>query len=137
MIRKLQIKDLQILENLTGKSLVCRNDINFACSGIKVENGTIKSAVVVGTRTITQYFEGEIPNKDLIIDSLGSQEIILIYSYDGTIQTLWDTFGEIAFPSLSNFSLSWYEPLNKNDEKFVLSSFGTLSKKYGLLCGRF
>lgn len=56
---------------------------------------------------------------------------------DAIVETLWDAFGEIAFPSLSNFSLSWYEPLNKNDEKFVLSSFGTLSKKYGLLCGRF
>lgn len=137
MNRKLQTEDLPLLEKLTGKELVERDDIIFDCSGISIENEEIQSAVIVGKRSITQFFNGSIPNNDLFIDSLGSQEIILLYSCDGTRENLWKAFGEFAFPFICNFSLSWYEPINKEDEEFVLSSIGTLYPKYGLLCGRF
>ena len=49
-----------------------------------------------GTRTLTEYYEGSVPNDDYLDDSSSSHEIIGYYSTDGTDKDMHKTFYPFA-----------------------------------------
>ena len=77
MIRNITINDSAIIKTMIGIDIDERIDINYNLSGVSFNNdGIVDSIIIIGTRTLTEYFNGNVPNNDLMDDSEGSQEII-------------------------------------------------------------
>ena len=93
MIRNITINDSAIIKTMIGIDIDERIDINYNLSGVSFNNdGIVDSIIIIGTRTLTEYFNGNVPNNDLMDDSEGSQEIIGYYTADGTDEDMYKHF---------------------------------------------
>ena len=116
MIRNITEKDAPIIYKMIGINIEGRNDINYYLSGISFDdNGVVDSIILIGTRTLTDYYEGNVPIDDYIDDSEGSQEIIGYYTADGTDEDMYKTFSPFVNHRLRNWSLCWYIPKDEED----------------------
>ena len=116
MIRQITEKDNAIVKQMTGVDLEGRNDINYSLSGISFnEDGVVDSLIVIGTRTLTDYYGGNVPDDDYMDDDEGSQEIIGYYTADGTSKYMYKTFSPFVTRKLRNWSQCWYVPKDEED----------------------
>ena len=83
MIRQIIEKDNAIVKQVIGVDLEGRKDINYNLSGISFnDDGAVDSIILIGTRTLTDYYGGDVPDDDYMDDEEGSQEIIGYYAAD-------------------------------------------------------
>lgn len=116
MIRNITINDSAIIKTMIGIDIDERIDINYNLSGVSFNNnGIVDSIIIIGTRTLTEYFNGNVPNNDLMDDSEGSQEIIGYYTADGTDEDMYKTFSPFVNHKLRNWSQCWYVPKDEED----------------------
>lgn len=134
MIRHIIKEDLPLIETIVGKDLTNRQDIDFKRSGLSVVNGAVDSITIMGHRSLTEFFNGAIPEELQYLDDYGSQEIIAIYTEDNTFDTLWKTWGEFAF--VNNYTLYWYLPKDEEDSAYMEKLLLMVSKPYGFLSKR-
>lgn len=116
MIRNIKIEDKEIIKTLVGVDAESREDIDYEKSGISFnENGIVDSMIIVGTRTLTHFFDGKVPTDDYIDDCEGSQEIIAYYSIDNSSHNAYKTFEPFLIRKTMNYSQSWYIPKDEKD----------------------
>ena len=116
MIRNITENDSEIVKQLIGMDISKRNDINYQASGISFnDDGIVDSIILFGTRTLTEYYEGNVPDDDYMDDDEGSSEIIGYYTADGTPNDMYKTFHPFA-RKLGYMSQIWYIPKNNEDE---------------------
>ena len=116
MIRQITEEDNAIVKQLTGVNLDGRNDINYNLSGISFnDDGVVDSIILIGTRTLTDYYGGRVPDDDYMDDEEGSQEIIGYYAADGTSKDMNKTLAPFVASKLRNWSQCWYVPKDEED----------------------
>ena len=116
MCRQITEKDNAIVKQLTGVNLEGRKDINYNLSGISFnDDGVADSIILIGTRTLTDYYGGSVPDDDYMDDEEGSQEIIGYYAADGTSKDMYKTFSPFVWWKLRNWSQCWYVPKDEED----------------------
>ena len=116
MIRNITEKDSSIIKQIIGIDINERNDINYNLSGISFnDNGVVDSIIIIGTRTLTEYYDGNVPMDDYMDDSESSQEIIGYYTADGTDEDMYKTFSPFVNHRLRNWSQCWYIPKDEED----------------------
>ena len=97
MIRNITVNDAPIIKKKIGMNVDGRHDIDYSHSGISFnDDGGVDSIIIFGTRTLTEYYEGSVPNDDYLDDSSSSHEIIGYYSTDGTDKDMHKTFYPFA-----------------------------------------
>lgn len=115
MIRNITEKDAFLIKQIIGLDIQERNDIDYTRSGISLnEDGDVDSIIIFGTRTLTEYYNGNVPTDDYMDDTSGSEEIIAFYSADGTDNDMYKTF----YPFVRKFgymSQIWYIPKDEED----------------------
>ena len=115
MIRNITEKDSSLIKQIIGIDINERNDINYSVSGISFnDDGVVDSIILFGTRSITDYFGGNLPNNDYMDDSEGSTEIIGYYTADGTDEDMHKTLYPFA-RKLGYMSQMWYIPKDEED----------------------
>lgn len=115
MIRNITENDAPIIKIMIGVNIRERNDIDYFHSGISFNDDcTVDSIILFGTRSITDYYDGNLPNNDYMDDSEGSTEIIGYYTADGTDKDMYKTFYPFA-RKLSYMSQIWYAPKDEED----------------------
>ena len=115
MIRNITKDDAAIIKQLIGIDIEARNDVIYECSGISFnERGEVDSLIIFGSRSLTEYYNGNVPDDDYMDDSEGSEEIIAFYSADGTDNDMYKTYPYFA-RYLSYMSQMWYIPKDEED----------------------
>ena len=115
MIRNITEKDAFLIKQRIGLDIQERNDIDYNHSGISFnDDGDVDSIIIFGTRTLTDYFNGNIPEDDYMDDTSGSEEIIAFYSTDGTDNDMYKSFLPFS-EQLGYMSQMWYIPKNEED----------------------
>ena len=137
MIKKLEITDIEVINRISGISLQERNDVNWDMSGISYDvHGNVRSFVVMGKRTLTEYFNGSMPKGDPFLDDTeGSQEIIAYYSVDGS-ETFYEVFMPFVWIKLRNWSQTWYIPKDELDAKNAIKCINMVWTKHNVLVKR-
>ena len=116
MIRQITENDNAIVKQVIGVDLEGREDINYNLSGISFnDDGVVDSIILIGTRTLTDYYGGNVPDDDYMDDEEGSQEIIGYYTADGTSKDMYKTFAPFVASKLRNWSQCWYVPKDEED----------------------
>ena len=132
MIRKLETTDAAIVAELTGFDISKRDDVNYDLSGISIEEGTIDSLIILGTRPITDYCRVSKVDKEL-----GSREILVYYSKDSTPKCMYKTFRPFVAEKLRDYSLCWYIPKDSKDELNAIQCLDMVKCEYdGVLIQR-
>ena len=115
MIRNITKDDASIIKQIIGLDIQQRNDIDYNHSGISInDDGDVDSIIIFGTRTLTVYFNGNVPPDDYMDDTSGSEEIIAFYSADDTDNVMYKTFYPFA-RQLGYMSQIWYIPKDEED----------------------
>ena len=115
MIRTINEKDAFIIKQIIDLDIQERNDIDYKRSGISFnDNGDVDSIIIFGTRTLTEFFNGNVPIDDYMDDTSGSEEIIGYYSADGTDKDMYKTFNPCV-RKFSYMSQIWYIPKDEDD----------------------
>lgn len=116
MNRPITEEDNAIVKQIIDVDLKERDDINYDLSGISFnDDGVVDSLIVIGKRTLTEYYGGKVPDDDYMDDEEGSQEIIGYYAADGTSKDMWKTFYPFVWWKLRNCSQCWYVPKDEED----------------------
>lgn len=93
MIRQITERDNVIVKQVIGVVLEGREDINYNLSSTSFnDDGVVDSIILIGTRTLTDYYGENVPDDDDMDEEENSQEIIGYYAADGTSKDIYKTF---------------------------------------------
>lgn len=116
--RNITKEDIISISKICNQDLTNRNDLFLDWSIVTIDTNTneIISFVLLGNRTLTEYFCGRLPNTNEFNDKEGSKEII---AYHVGNKEVFSKCNHISLrePSKRNEMEIWYIPKNFKDKE--------------------